>query len=60
LQRFEDEFLNFVYAFHNSVKIESGGVEEEDGGGKIQLYCQQGGVKSPKKTTKYKDSWRRK
>ena len=33
LQRFEDEFSNFVSEFHNSVNIESGDVEEEDGGG---------------------------
>ena len=60
LQIFEDEFSNFVSEFHNSVEIESGDVEEEDGGSEMQLYCQQGGVKSPKKKSKYKDSWRRK
>jgi len=59
LQQFEDELSDFVSEFHNSVKTESSDVEEEDGGGEIQLYCHQGGVKSPKKTTKYKDPWRR-
>jgi len=53
LQRFEDEFSDFVSEFYNLVMIESGDIEEEYGGGEMQLYCQQGSVKSPKKKIKY-------